>query len=532
MAFYKDQIYVGQSGEMVIQIFRNESTSNISKKFQTQKTPEPLKTFSNLASGKIEKGDKILISTSDISEIITGSMIKELMSRHTTEKLYNYLKNELGKINSLACLLLQAETQLPQEAVAKEEISSTIEFTIDFKEILNNRAEKINQSIKNQLTFLNKFILFIINHHTIKYLCTLTIILVLILSPYLIEKVNYEIKIRKINSLILRIEENNLRSEAALTYQNQLEARIFLEQTNQLLNAADSLFEKLPGAAREKIFPDLQNAKNRFEAQNNTLNNIIKITKIERIADLTKNAYSFNPKGILQFNNKLYLYELNSGCLYEIDLVDHKSRLVFLSSEETFKMGTVLEEEIFLLNSPERISVYDLAEDYNLYLLKPNLENTLNIKDMTNFRGDIFFLDAEKKTIWKYVLSGDILNGTNWISADELKNSQSMAVDGNIFVSQNDGVIKVYSPNKKNKEIRFEIIPPINQGGKLFTREWMKNLYVLDALHNRIICYNKQDGLVKQFSIPTLSNLRDFWIESDERTIYLLNGLEVYKIEI
>jgi len=172
------------------------------------------------------------------------------------------------------------------------------------------------------------------------------------------------------------------------------------------------------------------------------------------------------------------------------------------------------------------------VDDYNIYLLKPNLENTLYIKDMTNFGNDVFFLDTGKNAIWKYALSGDILNGSIWLSSEEFKNSQSIAIDGNVFVSQENGVINEYSKGKKLRELKFDISPPLTNGGKLFIREGMKNLYILNSSNNRIISYNKKDGFIKQFVIPDLANLNDLWVEPGEKIIYLLNGLEVYKIEI
>jgi len=533
IASNKNRIHLGQTGDMIVRLFRGESASSISRKFQNQEAQEPAKTFSNIASGKIEPGDKIIVSTTDIAEIATNQKIKELMSHQTTGGFYHYLLNELKtskKVNSLVCLILQAGITPPAEEQPR--IKENPELALNFREILDVKAEKINKIIKNQFTFLNKFTLFVLKHHIIKYITALLIVLIVVLSPYLIEKINYDIKIRKINSLLLRINENIKRSETSLIYQNQPEAQIFLRQTDEMINDIYLIFKKLPEDAKEKISQELQSARNKFDIQKNTLNNIINITDAEKIADLTKNTYSFNPKGMLEMADKLYLYELGSGFLYEIDLIDYKSALVFLSSKDTFKLGAALDDRILLLTNPEKISVYDIVDDYNIYLLKPDLENTLYIKDMTNFGNDIFFLDAEKNAIWKYVLSGDILNGAIWLSSKEFKNSQSIAIDGNVFVSQENGVINEYSKGKKLQELKFDIFPSLTTAGKLFTRAGMKNLYILNSSNNRIISYNKKDGFIKQFVIPDLANLNDLWVEPAEKTIYLLNGLEVYKIEI
>lgn len=537
LCFYQNNIHVAQTGNMVVQLFRNSTLSNISKKFQNSEKPEPIKTFSSLASGKIERGDKIIAATYDISDILSLQKTKELASYPTTDKLYHYIKDNLS-VPSLACLLLEAETQLPKEP-EKEEISDTeeiaIAITFDFKKILDSNIEKINKTIRDQIIFPNKITTFALKHHIVKYLAVLFIFFIIILSPFLIEKISSDIKIRKMNHLIQRTQENIERSELSLIYQNQSEARAFLKQSEELLENADLLFNNLPEKAQEKILPSLQSIQNRFEEQRNNLNNVVNIIEIERIADLSKNNYNFNPIGILKLGDLLYLYELTSGFVYKINLIDNSSELVFLSSKDTFKLGTATETEILLLANPTKVSTYNINENYNICLLKPNLENTLNIKDMANFDGNLFFLDVQKLNIFKYSRTLDILNGAEWIikgPTDELKDAVSLAVDGDVFVSRENGMIIQYSQGKKIKEIKLDISPRLSKAGQIFTSANMKYLYILDPLNNRIISYNKKDGLIKQYAIPELSNLKDFWVASDEKSIYLLNGLEICKIEI
>jgi hypothetical protein len=537
LCFYRNNIHVAQTGNMVVQLFRNGTLSNISKKFQNQEKPEPIKTFSNLASGRIEHGDKIIAATYDISDILSLQKTKELISYQTTDKLYHYIKDNLS-VPSLACLILEAGVQLPQEP-EKEEVFETekvaIEITFNFREILDLNIEKINKLIRNQITFPNRITTFILKHHIVKYLAVLFLFFAIILSPFLIEKISSDIKIRKMDHLIQRAQENVERSELSSIYQNQSEARAFLKQSELLLENADLLFNSLPEKAQERVLPDLQSIQNFLDRQRNNLNNVVNVIEVERIADLSKNNYNFNPLGLLKLENLLYLYELTSGFVYKIDLIDNSSELVFLSSKDTFKLGTATDTEILLLANPSRVSTYNINENYNICLLKPNLENTLNIKDMVSYDENLFFLDIQKMNIFKYSRTQDILNGAEWIikgPTDELKDAVSLAVDGDVFVSKENGIIIHYSQGKKVKEIKLDISPRLSQAGQIFTSANMKNLYILDSLNSRIISYNKKDGLIKQYAISELSNLKDLWVTSDEKSIYLLNGLEICKIEI
>lgn len=539
LVFSQNDIYIGQTGNMVIQLFRKGTISNISKKFHGSEEPEPTKTFSNIASGKIEREDKILMATRDISEILSLQKTKELISYPTADKLYHYIKDNLS-VPALACLILEAETHEPKEDEERPKIAEEkpAEIKISLKEILDLKAEKINKIVQDQITFPNKLTNFFLKHTIIKYILALFLLLLIIFSPLIIEKINYDLKIRKINNLLQRTREDVERSELSLIYQNQPEAQAFLRQANAFLENANVLFKKLPNDAKGGISANFKLIQDLFNQQKNSLNNIINVTQLEKLADLSKNTYSFNPAGILKLENLLYLYETTSGFVYKIDLENPDSidsPLVFLSSKDTFKLGAATSTEILLLANPEKIAVYNINEIYNLYLLRPNLENTLNIKDMVGFDNNLYFLDVQKLNVFKYSLSEDILSGSQWIMkgpTDEIKNAVSLAVDGDVFVALENGTIIHYSQGKKLKEIKPDIIPPLLKIGQMFTSANLKNLYILGPLNNRIISINKKDGLIKQYAVSELSNLRDLWVDSDEKTIYLLNGLEVYKIEI
>jgi len=535
LAFSNNDIHVCQTGNMIIRLFRNETMSNVSKKFDTAEELEPIKTFSNIASGKIEPGDKILIATYDLSEIVSAQKTKELLLNSTTDKLYHFIKNNLKK-NALACLIFEAETQAPQEESEKEKIVETsIEIKIDLREIFNSKVKKLNEIIENQITLPNPITAFFIKHNILKYVLILFLGLIIILSPYLVLKINYDIKIRQINNLIQRTQENINRSELSLIYQNQSESRSFLKQANALLENINLLYIKLPEDAKQKVSKNLKTTQELFDEQKNSLNNVINISEPVKLADLSKNTYSFRPNGILKLQNLLYLYELTSGFLYKIDLINNSSELVFLSSKDTFKLGSATDNEILLLANPEKIAVYNFNKNYNLYLLKPNLENTLNIKDMFDYNDSLFFLDVQRLNIFKYSKTEDILNGSEWIikgPTDELTDAVSLAVDGDVYVARENGTIIQYSQGKKLKELKLDITPPLTNVEQIFTQENLKNLYILDSQNNRIISFDKKDGLIKQYSVSELSNLKDFWVDSDEKTIYLLNASEIYKIEI
>src|SRR4030043_1453276 len=122
LAFSQNNIHIGQTGNMLVYLLRGETLTNIARKFSVgPKTNSPLKTFSNIASGTLEENDKLIITTTDILDIVSAQKIKELLS-FSTEKLYDFLKNYLeeqsknkeASMKYLSCLLLEASTISPK----------------------------------------------------------------------------------------------------------------------------------------------------------------------------------------------------------------------------------------------------------------------------------------------------------------------------------------------------------------------------------------------------------------------------------
>jgi hypothetical protein len=556
IVFSQNNIHIGRTGDMLIYLFRGNTVSNIARKFSTQsKKPQPLKTFSNIATGSLEEDDRLIIATPDILNLASVQKIKGLISYPSNEQFYNFLKEKLEKqdtscsrkgqtggqgiINFLACLILEARTKPPVVEKERPRIEEVQKITgLDLERILNSKSNKFANIARSKIPPSSKLSKLrpLLKYHIPKYLLIFFLFLLIILSPYIVQKISYDSKIKQVNNLIKRMREAINKGELSLVYQNQAQAQVFLQQANALIANASSLLIQLPEKVKEEPIQTLQLIQEDLDGQKNSINNVVNISQPEEIADLSKNTFSFNPHGILKLEDSLYLYELSSGFIYKINLNDLQNpTLIFLSSKDTFKLGTTRDNSLILLSSPEKIYIYGKNDHYNTYLLKPSVENTLYIKDMANYGDSIYFLNTERLNILKYVPQENSLTGTNWIKTDfneDLINAQSLAIDGSIYVSRIDGTIIEYLSGRKVKEFKPRLSPEITKGSQIFTTPTMKNLYILDPANNRIIALNKKDSLTIQYVSAEFDSLTDFWVTVDERTVYVLNGLKIYRIDI
>ena len=554
LVFTQNNIHIGQTGNMLVYLLRGQMITNIARKFSILQKTDPIKTFSNIASGTLEENDRLIISTDDILGLATAQKIKEMNIDSDSEIFYDFVKETLEnqtknkrpkeetenkeQINSLACLILDAKTKPPlKERKTKIKKERSVIGNVDLQKLAGSYMKKTVNLLKADFTDSrpSRLITFLHRYSILNYLLALFLVISIVLSPYIVKKIDYETKINRIEVLAERISELTKRSEIALAYQDQTSAQTMLQEADGLTANIDSLLIGLPQTARKKVIDNFQPIKDNLDLQENTINNVVVINNPEEISDLSKNTYSFNPQGMLIAGNIIYLFEISSGFIDKINLDSSTPALNLLSSKETFKLGTVIGDSIYLLADPEKVYVFGQNPAPEIYLVNPNLENTLNIKDMTAFNNNIYFLDAQKQTIWKYVPSETILNGSNWLKGEvdpELADAQSIAIDGSVYVCKANGTILEYLQGQKVREIKPRVSPPLNSGAGLFTGEEMKNLYILDRTNKRIIAVNKKDNFTTQYISESFVSPKDFWVTTDENFVFLLDGSKIYKLPI
>ncbi|HLN18642.1 MAG TPA: hypothetical protein VK255_00545, partial [Patescibacteria group bacterium] len=96
----KNNIHLSQTGSACALLLRAKSLVNISEGGE-EENPNPLKTFQEVVSGRLENGDKIIITTGEIFNIFSLEEIKRSAIKFSDEEFHRFLNtalvNELGK---------------------------------------------------------------------------------------------------------------------------------------------------------------------------------------------------------------------------------------------------------------------------------------------------------------------------------------------------------------------------------------------------------------------------------------------------
>lgn len=127
----KNILHFTVSGTAQILLLRNQMLSNISQDLNPEELePNPLKTFSNVSSGYLEKDDKIIITSGDLFNLFSLNEIKKGSLRFDQEKFVQFLKtamvNELESAATLVVDINENAVKLERKKAKAKEVEQEL----------------------------------------------------------------------------------------------------------------------------------------------------------------------------------------------------------------------------------------------------------------------------------------------------------------------------------------------------------------------------------------------------------------------
>ena len=566
-----------QIGNFKILLLRGNQITDIGKNLEIQGLePYPLKIFINIVSGKLFPKDKIIILSSQIYEFFSAhNLLKEIAktSDLNEKKLREILKieeKELSKISGF--LLLIIEEGLPLATLSLKSEKKPIIFRKDLEKfrwteifspivkILKKIFKIISQLLENFLNFFqikglidkiispfknlilipkkikvaikpraiilpNKSRLFYLVKHK-NAILILTFIFFLALGAFIFQK-EKQSQLKEVEVILNKIEEKIATAEGYLVLR-ETNLEIF-KKANLLLKEAWD--EVLPITETESPLKDKA-----ISLKNSIESHLFNLNKLEIISEpkvlFNFEGKEFTPQKIIYFKGNLYLFSPFSQNLFK---VNKKGEGNLIQTDQRFNLAFALEDSILFFTKPDKITFlkedkigqsFDLKEPYSDF----------NFEKLSSYRGSLYFLDSKRGEIVKY--SAPLEAGKDspkiWLDPKTKKvtEARSLTLDGSIWILNKEGIIDKYSAGKYQKTLSLDFFPYPKNFSKIFTANTFPYLYILEPDQNRIIIIDKTGGIVKQFQSEKFDNLNDFAISTDGKTIWLLNGLIVYQIEL
>ncbi len=556
VSFKNSELNFTKIGDIKIFLLRQGQIIDIDNKLKFDEIePYPLKIFGNIVSGKLAAEDTVVIATKDPASIFLSEGILARIAnilpfeQKKLKDILNTKKDQLLKISG-SCLIIN----LSQESLSKEKetisqpkrifqfpkiklptlkfpsfkppqikvrIPKPKIFTPQFKFPLPKISLKIP---KPQLPEI-KIKSFCVGKNTI---LLLVLVFFLLVGYFIFEKSeekqleNYQDQLNQIQEKVNQAEsylilsgENSQAEETANTMLKES-----WQEIDFLFGIASSFPLDLSGQVlelRETIAESLYQ-----------LNNFVEIPGPELVFEF--DIKGFIPHRMVAGDGNLYFY---SPYVENIFNLAGNNENEIIQTSRAIDLAILSDDSIWFFSKPGTLLNFEdnqIKESFELE--EPSSE--FSFSSLATYRSSLYFLDTKNDRIVKYPYQRDFewRDPELWLSSANRKaiDGRSMAVDGSIWILSKNNAIKEYYAGALQETLDTAIFPEPESLSKIFTSPQLSYLYLLEPIQNRIIILNKSSQVVKQFYSEKFDNLLDFAVSKDGKTIWLLNGLKVYKI--
>ena len=545
--------------------------------------PYPLKIFINIVSGKLALNDKILVLTKEVFEFLTApernqksykpnqNSIQEIakMPVFDEKKLREILKAKEKGLSEISgvCLLIDLSETLSK---GREEKPKIVTFRKEVEKFSIREAlsplirllVKVGLILKRVLAVITSFVaprlkkklrepvyklknafhlLQFTPHHFLcrsfgqnyfpekwwgvkKGLILALVLFFVLLIGFFIFQGEEKQQLKKQETVLNEVQEKMNQAEKFLIFKEEEKANILFKE---------SWKEILP--LTEKEGPLKNEATSLRESIEEHLANL---NKLEKIADPML-IFEFNPKDFIPqkmviFRQDLYFFDPYSQNLFKINERGSESSLIQTLNQK-FNLSTSLDDVILFFSKPDKIATFKNGQFGDSLSLKQPYPD-FSFSNFSSFQSGLYFLDSEKGEIIKY--TAPLEKGKDspqlWLNSQTKKatGSKSMAIDGSIWILKENNNISLYYAGQYQKDLTLDFFPYPKKLYKIIALPNLPYLYILEPIQNRIIILDKTGKIIKQFQSEKFDNLKDFAVSDNGKTIYLLNGLKVYRIQI
>lgn len=475
----KELIETDESG--VALVVETGKTAEVIERFTPSLSPQ--KSLLKVPSLSPEKKEKIATNFQTISQN------SKIFFKTTGEKIKNFF---------VKIPILIKKWRKPTTPKQKETIPSIT-------------LEKVDTGIKFNWPKIKKTLL---KKEVIIPLCVLIIGLI----GFGISQSQKNLQITSAENTISTVEEKKQEAENKLIYGEKENALSLFGEALELLNTEESL--SWPEEQKEKadlLKKDLENRISEITGRKI-------LSDISPLFEIKEGVEKWKPQGIIIEENNIYIFSNISNLVYKWDIKTKEGIFLPLDAEGILGATIVNNVPIFLSNTKKIV----LENEKTLNLSFPyeiNLQNNPAI-ELDNFQNNFYIFDQNKGEIIKYPFSeSEIGNGTLWFKEREIgKESVSVAIDGSIFLLQQNGAVKKFSAGSLKEEITSpDVFPKIKNATKIFTSPNNNYLYILEPEEKRVVVVNKKGEMVVEYQSEKFENLIDLWATPQDKKIYLLS---------
>jgi type II secretory pathway pseudopilin PulG len=550
-----DQLYLTQSGEAEAYLIRKRFVTTISDDLSD---PESKDVFTNIASGDLEAGDFILLSTTRLLRYVSKNDLSRNIGgglQHSVLAVRDFLHGEvISKVGLIAIeggqVAALAKDDLPEtEPVAHSREEGYQEMgTTKSRETLDLRAMSDKLNLKGVKNFLGTSVSGIrrkmnelasedrverrgrssnpwsfSNWGKDKILVAI-IVLVLILTMgvwWLRSKADEDARVQMLANDLVQIREQINSAVTTGQFDKDRAGEMLNDAEQKAIGVLNSGYHK--DKARE-LLDTILDTRDKMDG--------VMHPEMQLMADLSQKRSNVNALGLVKLKDKLYAYEYNA--LYPVAL-DRVEDPLTIDDNETVVSAVNYDDRGSILFFTASGKVKEYLDDRMSFLqtsdsaFKPG-------KVLQAYSNKIYVLDSEGNQIWRYTRRRDQFDAAQpYVNGVDLSSAVDLAIDGNIYVLGADGYItKLFQGNKQDFPIKKQPVKALVNPTRIFTEADMNQIFVMEPSENRVLVYNKDDrsgGAIYtgQYIFDELEDIKDFHVDKNTNTMYVLTATAIYR---
>ncbi len=423
----------------------------------------------------------------------------------------------LGKLTSKVRIpaLDTSKLRLPRTTSPSGKMAWSLP-NLSFLKIPKRIPQKQNREQKN---WRKEIIVFIKSK---KFVLILGLIALLLLGGFLASTEDKR-TIKKIENEFLSVKEKTAAAEEYYASGKKEQARLlFLEAWGQIrpLSKIDCYLND-----------NINSIKKALEANLSSIYELKEIEEPELFFEFQKQDVL--PQKIIYFNDKVYCFSPLSKELIALsqgDIERFKSNLNLTN-------GVIVANGLLFYSKPNKFILFNnngWRESFDLELYSASSD----FSHLSSFGSNLYSWDEKSGQIIKnqYLAQNQWDKSRIWLKnnlgQEKANETESMAVDGGVWILNKNGSIDYYLAGELRKTINPDIFPEFKSPTKIWTNSAASYLYILEPEQKRIVIIDKfSDKVIRQYRSESFEALKSIAVSLNEADIYVLSGLEIYKIK-
>lgn len=541
----KDALYLSQRGDAQGYLVRKRHVSSITEGLYDEKNTDDL--FQNIASGALEVGDSVILTTGHLVQFVTPNDLSKIFSEQALNEAMRELSDLLGgdldeQMAVLSFEILEkAETEFVASAISDgaddeedgEERALREDREEEMAEKKRVRRERLNQSVsalrgwltheerwawvRDVKSWPRKKLLTVIGA-----LAAVLIVGVLVLSLF----TGQQKQLDEMNSKLALAEENVTQADTRGAF-DKTEAAMLLDEAESL--AVEVLNSGLLGGQASQLL-------DKIDQQREYLDNVVYVDdEVTLVTDFSSLVGTDSIVDVEQYNDRIVVFTSDEA--YQVMLGEAQAPSGIDSAERVVSASYFGDRgNIVMLTASGRIMEYT---DGNSQFADNSDGAWVNGIDVSTYSSKIYVLDPAGNQIWKYQRGTSAYgSGVSYLAEGaDVSKGVSLAVDGNVWVLNSDGTISRFlSGDVIDFNVKDAPLVPIDGAVQIYTELEITQLYVLDSANSRILVYNKSsktDDLTysQQYVFSDLrGKLVDMYVDKDRDVIMFVTDQALYEL--